>query len=149
MAQLICRNTERVNDVVMASSDDPDDDVEADLGHSMKLPEKGGTPEVPKRGGKTKLPGKGGTPNLPGVRATALPNGEEDEIRVGDWSQAFLHAVGYDPDWPPHCVSYRPYRCATLRSVRLLGSLYGMSQAPMDWYKALHNWLVLEMGFAI
>ena len=48
MAQLICGNTKRVQDIMMASSDDYDDDVEADLGHSMKLPGKGGTTEVPK-----------------------------------------------------------------------------------------------------
>ena len=76
-----------------------------------------------------------------------MPHGEEDVFSVGDWSQAFLQAVGYDPDGPPEFVSYMPYRGATLRILRLLGSLYGMSQAPMGWYKALHNWLVLEMGF--
>ena len=123
------------------SSDDHDDEVEADLGRSMKLPGKAGTPEVPKRGGTAKLPGKGGTPYLPGVGGTAVPNGEEDKISVGDWSQAFLQAVhvGYDPDGPPKFVSYRPYRGVTLRIFRLLGSLYGMSQAPMGWYKTLHN----------
>ena len=147
VSQLICGNTERVQDVVMASSDDYDDEVEADIGRSGKLPGKGGTTVVPKRGGTTNLPEEGGTPNLPGIGGTCVPNGEEDEISVGDWSQAFLQAVGYDPDGPPKFVSYRPYRGATLRIFRLLGSLYGMSQAPMDWYKTLHNWLVLEMGF--
>ena len=83
MAQLICGNTERVQDVVKDSSDEHDDEVEADLGRSMKLPGKGGTTEVPKRGGTTNLPGKGGTPNLPGVGGTAVPNGE-DEISAGD-----------------------------------------------------------------
>ena len=102
---------------------------------------------MPKRGGTTNLPEEGGTPNLPGIGGTCVPNVEEDEISVGDWSQAFLQAVGYDPDGPPKFVSYRPYRGATLRIFRLLGSLYGMSQAPMDWYKTLHNWLVLEVGF--
>ena len=38
VAQLICGNTGRVQDVMMASSDDHDDEVEADLGRSMKLP---------------------------------------------------------------------------------------------------------------
>ena len=52
-------NTERVTDVVMASSDDHADEVEAYVGHSMKLSGKGGTTEVPKRGGTTKLPEKG------------------------------------------------------------------------------------------
>ena len=40
--QLICGNTESVQDVVMASSDDYDDEVEEDPGRSMKLPRKGG-----------------------------------------------------------------------------------------------------------
>ena len=48
MAQLICGNTKRVTDVVMASDDDRGDEVEADLGHSMKLAGKGDTTEVPK-----------------------------------------------------------------------------------------------------
>ena len=147
VAQLIRGNPERVHDVVMATSDDYVDEVEADLGRSMKLPRKGGTTVVPKRGGTTKLPEKGGTPHLPGVGGTVVPNGEEYEISVGDWSQAFLQAVGNDLDGPPKFVSYRPYRGATLRIFRLSGSLYGMSQAPVDWYKALHNWLVLQMGF--
>ena len=43
VAQLICGNAERVQDVVKASGDDHNDEVEADLGRSMKLPGKGGT----------------------------------------------------------------------------------------------------------
>ena len=68
VAQLICGNAERVKDVVMASSDEHDDEVEADLGHSMKLPGNGGTTDnvMPTRGGTANLPGTGGTPNLPG-----------------------------------------------------------------------------------
>ena len=93
MAPLICGNTERANDVVMASCGDHDDGVEADLGCSMKLPGEGGMAEVTKQGGTTKLPGKRGTPNLPGVGGRAVPNGEEDGISVGDWSQAFLQEV--------------------------------------------------------
>ena len=133
----------------MASTDDHGDEVEAEIDHSMTLLGKGSTTGVPKRGGTTQLPEKGGTPNLPGVGGTALPNGEEAEISVGDWFQAFLQAAGYDPDGPPNYVSYRPYRGTTRRIVRLLGSLYDMLQAPMDWYKTLHNWLVhvKEVGF--
>ena len=46
-------------------------------------------------------------------------------------------------------MNYRPYRGATPRIFRLPGSLYGMPQVPVDWYKTLqnHNGLVLEMGF--
>ena len=65
--QLICGNTERVKDVVVASSGDHDDEVQADLGRSMKLPGNGGTTEVSKRGGMTKLPGK-----LKGAHQTCL-----------------------------------------------------------------------------
>ena len=65
VAQVICGNTERATNVVLAASDDHGDEVEAELGHSMGLPEKGGMTEVPKRGGTTKLPQKGGPPNLP------------------------------------------------------------------------------------
>ena len=39
VSQIICGATEKVKGVVMASSDDHGDEVEADLGHSMKLPE--------------------------------------------------------------------------------------------------------------
>ena len=44
---VICGNTERVNDVVMASNNDHCNGVEADLGHSMKLPKKGSTQNLP------------------------------------------------------------------------------------------------------
>ena len=83
-----------------------------------------------------------------------MPNEEDDEFSVGDWSKAFLHTVGYDPDGPPKAVWYRPYIVQGCHSLdfhtifRLLGSIYGMSQAPMDWCETIHNWLVLETGAA-
>ena len=71
---------------------------------------------------------------------------EEDCISIGDWSQAFMQALAFDEDLPPKFVSYRPYKGAKLRIFKLLGSLYGMSQAPMDWYKTLHGWME-QIGF--
>ena len=61
MAQLICGNTERVKDVVMASRDDHGDEDEADLGHSMELPGRGGMPGVkcPREGARPNCQGKG------------------------------------------------------------------------------------------
>ena len=71
--------------------------------------------------------------------ADTVEDDEDDCISIGDWSQAFLQALAFDEDLPPKFVSYRPYKGAKLRIFKLLGSLYGMSQAPMDWYKTLHG----------
>ena len=66
---------------------------------------------------------------------------DDDCISIGDWSQGFLQALAFDEDLPPKFFSYRPYKGAKLRifMIKLLGILYGMSQAPMDWYKTLHG----------
>ena len=66
---------------------------------------------------------------------------------MGDFKQAFLQAEEYEGDSDPKYVGYKPYKGAKLRVFQLRGSLYGMSQAPMDWYVTLKNWLVQEMGF--
>ena len=71
--------------------------------------------------------------------ANAAEDDEDDCISIGDWLQAFLQALAFDEDLPPKFVSYRPYKGAKLRIFKLLGSLCGMSQAPMDWYKTLHS----------
>ena len=83
---------------------------------------------------------------MPGDSSKAEEDEEEDRISVGDWPQAFLRALGSDEDLPPRFVSYIPYKGAKLRIFKLLGSLYGMSQAPMDWYKTLHGWMP-KIGF--
>ena len=55
--------------------------------------------------------------------------------------------MGYDlDDGRRKFVCYKPYRGGKLRIYRLLGSLYGMSQALTDFYKTLHTWLVRNMG---
>ena len=87
----------------------------------MKLPGKGGTTDVPKlaRGHGQTDRERGHTRPAWGMgHSCAKINGEDDAISVGDWSWAFLQAVGYDPDGPPKFVSYRPYRGATLRIFR-------------------------------
>ena len=73
---------------------------------------------------------------------------EEDVISVGDYKQAFLQADNFDGEDAPKYVGYKPYKGATLRVYQLKGSLYGMSQAPMDWYRTLTTWMMsTEMGF--
>ena len=72
--------------------------------------------------------------------ANTVEDDEDDCISIGDWSQAFLQALAFDEDLPPMFVSYRPYKGAKLRIFKVLGRLYGMSQAPMDWYKTLYGW---------
>ena len=76
----------------------------------------------------------------------AVEDEDDDCISIDDWSQALLQALSFDEDLPPKFVSYRPYKGAKLRIFKLLGSLYGMSQAPTDWYKTLHGWME-QIGF--
>ena len=73
-----------------------------------------------------------------GAAVDSIEDKDEDCIRL---AQAALQALSFDKDLPLKCINYRPYKGSKLRIFKLLGSLYGMSQAPMDWYMTLHGWI--------